>query len=287
MKRVLRVVALTGPTTPVARSEAPAPAPAARRTRASSSGVGWLGRVSAVLILVLGLALAPAAVIAAPATHFVLNHWAYGAVAAFNTCVPEGPDSMLCQDYFVLYTKSGSTGAGSPPTGQPAFVLEYEHFAAHIFSDGTVDEFIAETGETSDVTGSFDRARLTFAEMRGASINLGDIDPETGSVTPNGRTVTLGAFTWTSASDAYIFGNDGPFNFGLPRWYVDHCLTQISNSHNRFTTAHVTGTIDGVNVNEYTEAYLPWPGTGPADAYGAIFDNRFTVVVQGHARRGC
>lgn len=260
----------------------------ARWTRASSGWAGLACRVSAVLVVFLGLTFAPAtAVTAAPATHFVLNHWGYGAVGAFNTCVPEGPDSMLCQDYFVYYSKYGITRGDSSPAGQPALVLGYAHYAAHIFSDGTVDEFIAETGQASGVTGSFDRAQLTFAHVQGASINLGDINPETGRVTPNGRTVTLGAFTWTAASDVYIFGNNGPFNFGLPRWYVDHCLTQISNNHNRFTTAHVTGTIDGTSVTEFGMAYLPWPGTGPADAYGAIYDNRFTLVMQGHAHPGC
>ena len=85
------------------------------------------------------------------------------------------------------------------------------------------------------------------------------MDPDTGAFTPNGRTVTLGEFTWTATSDPYVFGNDGPFGPGQPR-YVDRNLTYISNEHQRFTTAHVTGTIDGVSVEELGEAYLPWPG---------------------------
>jgi hypothetical protein len=108
-------------------------------------------------------------------------------------------------------------------------------------------------------------------------------DVSTGESTPNGRTVTLGPFEWTAASGPYVFGNDGPFGFGLPRKYVDRCVTAIENAHERFTTAHVTGTIDGVSVANYGPGYLPWPGTGPADALGAIFDNRFAVRVVSHS----
>lgn len=245
-------------------------------------------RSAVALVALIGLALAPATdVSAAPSAHFVLNHWAYGAVGAFDTCVPETPASVLCQDFFVSYLKYGVTRGDSSPAGQPGLLLTYEHYAAHIFSDGTVDEIVAEYGEAIGVPGSFDRARLTSAHVHRATLNLSDIDPDTGDLSPNGRTVHLGAFTWTAASGVYVFGNDGPFNLGLPRWYVDRCVTQISNSHNRFTTAHVTGTIDGTSVSEYGMAYLPWPGTGPADAYGAIFDDRFTLVQQGHAHPGC
>jgi hypothetical protein len=135
------------------------------------------------------------------------------------------------------------------------------------------------------VTGSYDRSRLTFARTAGATLGLYDIDAATGDLVPNGRTATLGPFKWTAASTIYVFGNDGPFGFGLPRHYVDRCVTEVSNAHERFTTAHVTGTIDGVSVETFGRSYLPWPGTGPADALGAIFDNRFTVRVASHP--GC
>jgi hypothetical protein len=94
-----------------------------------------------------------------------------------------------------------------------------------------------------------------------------------------GWTVTLGPLEWTAASGPYVFGSDGPFGLGLRRHYVDRCVTAIYNAHAGLTTAHVTGTIDGVSVAGYGPGYLPWPGTGPADALGAIFDDRFTVRV--------
>jgi hypothetical protein len=84
----------------------------------------------------------------------------------------------------------------------------------------------------------------------------------------------------------YVFGNDGPFSFGLPRHFVENCVTEVSNAHERFTTAHVTGAINGEPVSAFGPAYLPWPGTGPADAFGAIYDNRFTVLLNTHGK-GC
>ena len=47
--------------------------------------------------------------------------------------------------------------------------------------------------------------------------------------------------------------------------------------------ARVTRTIVGVSVDGYDPWYLPFPGMGPDDALGAIFDNRFTVIVASHA----
>ncbi len=161
-----------------------------------------------------------------------------------------------------------------------------EHFKAFIHPDGTATEFVAEVGFTDDVSGSYDTSRLTFARMSGATLDLNDIDPASGVLTPNGRTATLGPFEWTAASDIHVFGNDGPFDDFFPHHLVDRCVTQIENAHERFTAARVTGTIDGVSVDAYGPSYLPWPGTGPDDALGAIFDNRFTVIVASHAP-GC
>jgi hypothetical protein len=177
--------------------------------------------------------------------------------------------------YFADYATAGKGGGHNGPE------LVYEHYAAFIPADGEADEVVAEFGFAEDAPGAYDRAGLSFARSEGATMDLYDVS--TGESTPNGRTVTLGPFEWTAASGPYVFGNDGPFGFGLPRKYVDRCVTAIENAHERFTTAHVTGTIDGVSVANYGPGYLPWPGTGPADALGAIFDNRFAVRVVSHS----
>jgi hypothetical protein len=218
------------------------------------------------------------------AADLKINEFASGAVAAYNICLPQTNGDTLCDDFIVQYGQFWVTRDGEQRRPDSALVLE--HYKAFIHPNGTATEVVAEIGFTDDVSGSYDKSRLIFARMSGGTLALNDIDPATGALTPNGRTATLGAFEWIAASDAYVFGNDGPFGFGLPRLFVDRCITQIENAHERFTTARVTGTIDGVSVDTYGPSYLPWPGTGPADAFGAIFDNRFTIVVASHAP-GC
>ena len=214
------------------------------------------------------------------AADLKINHFAVGAVAAYSTCIPQPNGDDLCVDYRVFYGRAGET---RDDVARDPAAAELEHYEAFIHPDGTADEFVAEIGFTTDVSGSFDRAHLTFARMNGATLDLFDIDPATGDLVPNGRTATLGPFAWTAASDVHVYGNDGPFGFGLPRHYVDQCATEVSNGHERFTAARVTGTINGVSVDSFGQSYLPWPGTGPADARGAVFDNRFTLVVASHA----
>ena len=210
-----------------------------------------------------------------------IKDFATGAVAAYSTCIPQPNGDDLCEDFIVQFGRFQTTGSGQVPIS-----LTLEHYKAFIHPDGSANEFVAEVGSTDDVSGSFDASRLTFARMDGATVNFNDIDPVTGELTPNGRTATLGPFAWTAASAIHVFGNDGPFGFGLPRLFVDRCITQIEDAHERFTAARVTGTINGVSVDALGASYLPWPGTGPPDALGAIFDNRFNVIVTSHAP-GC
>jgi hypothetical protein len=237
-----------------------------------------VARWAAALAWIVGLS---AASVSSAMAAQVINHWGEGAVAAFEVCNEQPNGDLRCDDRFVFYGRAGTTRNGTAPAPRGPADLQLEHYAAFIHPDGSADEFVVEVG-FAPVSGSYDTSRLTFARSDGATLDLYDIEPETGALTPNGRTATLGPFTWTAASPIYVFGNDGPFGFGLPRLYVDRCTTAIENAHERFTTARVTGTIDGTSVADYGPAYLPWPGTGPADALGAIFNNRFNVVQQDH-----
>lgn len=200
-----------------------------------------------------------------------------GAVGAFNTCASQPNGDYLCNDFIVQYFADQNTVTGAAC---------FEHYEAFVHPDGTADEFVAEFGCTYPVSGAYDAPRLTFARMSAATISLNVLDPSTGAVTPNGRTAILGPFEWVAASDIYVFGRDGPFGLGLPHLLVERCATQIYNTHERFPTAHVTGTINGISVAEYGPSYLPWPGTGPADALGAIFDLRINHVAASHSG-GC
>lgn len=214
------------------------------------------------------------------AADLKINHFGTGAVAAFSVCSPQSNGDELCEDFILFFGQFGSTRDGQ---ARNPVTVTLEHYKAFLHPDGSATEFVAEVGFTEAVSGTYDRSQLTFARMSGATLDLNDIDLETGDLTPNGRTATLGPFEWTAASDIHVFGNDGPFGFGLPRLFVDRCVTQLENAHERFTAARVTGTIDGVSVDAYGPLYLPWPGTGPDDALGAIFDNRFSVIVASHA----
>jgi len=227
-----------------------------------------------VVVLCFGCALSGLA----RASAVTFQDYGRGAVGAFNTCVPQSNGDQLCEDFVVEYF---IVSPNKPTEG----FAQFEHYEAFIHPDGTVDEFVAELGFAA-VTGSYDISHLTFASMSGVTVYLNDIDPVSGALTPNGRMATLSKFEWTAASDIYVFSNDGPFGIGLPRHFVDRCITQIYNTHERFTTAYVTGTINGISVADYGPAYLPWPGTSPADALGAIFDNRLKYVAAPHSG-GC
>ena len=243
---------------------------------------GWnknLVRVSLNVALPFAAALS-ASPMAQAAADLKINELASGAVAAYSTCVPLSNGDDLCEDFIVSFGRFRRTRDGE---ARSLNSVALEHYEAFIHTDGTATEFVAEIGLADNVSGSYDVSRLTFARMSGVTLNLNDIEPATGVLVPNGRTATLGPFEWIAASTIYVFGNDGPFGFGLPRRFVDQCVTQIENAHERFTAAHVTGTINGVSVAALGPSYLPWPGTGPSDALGAIFDNRFTVIVASHA----
>lgn len=214
-----------------------------------------------------------AVVTEARAAAQAIKDFGNGAVGAFLDCIPQSDGDQLCEDFIVQYFVVRNTGFGT---------AVFSHSKASIHPDGSYDVFVDEYGFADDVPGTYDNSQLTFASMSAVELAMNDFDASTGTSTPNGRTAVLGPFEWTAASDPYVFPNDGPFSDGSPRHYVDHCLTQVYNTHEIFTTAYVAGTINGVSVTQYGPEYLPWPGTGPADALGAIFKTRITGVRATH-----
>ena len=171
------------------------------RVHAFDNGVGLLGLFVALACSAVVFTASPARA----AAELKIHDFAAGAVAAYNVCTLQPNGDSLCEDFIVQYVRSRSTGDR----------VSLEHFKALFHSDGTVTELVPEVGFTH-VSGSYDRSRLTFARTSGATLDLYDIDPATGVLTANGRTATLGPFEWTAASAMYVFGNDGPFGFGLP-----------------------------------------------------------------------
>jgi hypothetical protein len=242
------------------------------RTRLGRCALG----IGAVLLV--GLLPAPAAV----ATPFHFKEFAQGAVVSWTTCPEDDPPSVptVCHDYTVYYARFDSTaGEGSvgslDRSGEP-FVAQYEDFAYLFVPDGEGVDISLRYGSSADVVGFYDKTHLTRAGMSGATLQLIDVDLETGTETATGSTVALGEFSWTAESPVYRYGNDGPVFDG--RQHVsDACQTFNADAHQRFTLGSVTGSVDGVPLSD--EATIPQvPDLEPTGAPGGIFDNWFRIV---------
>jgi len=238
-----------------------------------------------VLVLVTALLLTPIASAGGPPSKY--REFAQGANVFFTNCPLSLPTTdRLCHDYSVWYVRFnalfGTAPLGSLDFGSTPFVAQFTDDEYVLHPDGSADELRFQAGSTTDVSGSYDRARMTTASMSGATIQMNDIDLSTGIATPNGRTVVLGAFTWTAGGKAYVFGNDGPVLGEMPRHSTTRCETVNSNFHQRFTLGDVSGTVDGIPISTYNQ-YPQVSGLDP-DASGAIFNNWFRIV---DLSRGC
>jgi hypothetical protein len=231
------------------------------------------------------LVLASPVQLASAQRPFQAKEFAEAAIIVFSTC-PFGDwtptEDTICEDFQVFFGRASATVGGGPVDRASApFLAEYLHVTSVAHPDGTGDLLSIELGNTADVSGSLDSVGLTFARMEGATLHLNDLDPVTGTLTPNGRTATLGPFTWTAATDIYRFGNDGPLGQPLPDVRT-RCQTTITNTNQMFTAAYVTGSVNGVPITNYFLGQPP-PGA-PPDAHGAIFHLWFHVLDFSH---GC
>jgi hypothetical protein len=155
-------------------------------------------------------------------------------------------------------------------------VAQYEDFAWVFDPNGEGEDLSLSYGSSADVVGFYDKAHLTSAGMSGATIELLDVDLETGAETTTGRSVTLGAFRWTAASPIYRYGNDGPA-LDDDRHVSSRCQTFNANFHQHFSLGYVTGSVDGVPLSDL--ATVPQiPELEPSDAPGGIFNNWFHIV---------
>lgn len=204
------------------------------------------------------------------ASDFHTREYAKGALATFSNCSfnpDDPPATRFCVDYRVFYAQIAFTADG-PPKGQ-----NKTPFAAivEIFTFDTVtDELVSlETGWTSDVTGIFDETHLRSAQMDAPGpIQLMNIDLSTGEATPSGRTATLGPMTWTSVTDRFQHGNDGP-SFDMPKHISNSCETANFHAHEKFRLGTVEGDppiIDGTPVE------------APFVDEGVIFNSKFYSI---------
>ena len=186
------------------------------------------------------------------------------------------------------YFRNGvSIAGGSLGRATQPFVALYTHLRYQV-SPG--EDLSFEFGVTTDVVGSYDKIHLTSAHMDGATVEMNDVDLQTGEVTPTGETVTLGPFTWTAATSTYRSGNDGPdLDELMPPNVRDRCHTTVSQAHQKLTRAYVTGTVDGVPISTYygeSADTTELPGA-PEDAHGAIFNSWFRLVDVAHGGKNC
>lgn len=239
-------------------------------------------RLAAIVSFV--LLLAPAAS-AGPPFHY--KEFAQGANVFFTDCPLDSlpASDRVCHDYSVWYVRFTAAADDVPlgpldRSGTP-FVAQYTDLTYLVHPDGSADDLRFQVGSTTDVTGTYDKTHLATTHMNGATIEMSDIDLDTGAQTPNGRTVVLGPFTWTANTGIFTFGNDGPVLGDSPRHVANRCETLNQNFHQRFALGTVTGTVDGVSI----DAYVPYPQVSDlSDDAGAIFNNWFHVS---DLTRGC
>jgi hypothetical protein len=251
-------------------------------------------------LVVLVVAMATAIVVAsgqqAKAANSLNDHFRHpgqGAQAVYSNCPFQGPlppNTSVCDDYDVRYQRSTAVfGGGALGMAQQPFVVIFQHFTWDVSGDGQNENDWRlnsyERGETADVVGSYDKTHLASAHFDGATVEMNKEDLQTGELTPTGETVTLGPFAWTAATGIYRWGNDGPSLEDLPPYVRDRCHTTVSQAHMRVRMAHVTGTVEGLQLDTlYTNQWLP---DQPENTAGAIFNNDFQVIDVAHGGKSC
>ena len=131
-----------------------------------------------------------------------------------------------------------------------------------------------------------DKTHLSYAHFDGVTVEMNNVDLQTGEETPPGETLTLGPFTWTAASSVYRFGNDGTTLDDFPPNVRDRCHTTVSHAHQKFRVAHVTRSIEGLQFDTLHTRSPSLPGE-PENTPGTIFNNTFHVLDVAHEGKNC
>jgi hypothetical protein len=229
-------------------------------------GVG----VAAIAIL-LQASFAPAALLAGDPTIF--RHPVYGgAEAVFGTCpdvaeVEQIPAGTVCEETYVIFLRSYAAFEGGS--------ISRAHAPWGIFAQTVRLEF-AGSGQEPNVTVLREGFGIIPDEVPGtAAVDTPHLQTATLDVQvpmSDGSTYELAA-TWHAATERMHFGNDGPAT-GLPRHYVDRCVTVVALGHQKFVYAAMSGTLNGEPVHSYTSTNA-----------AAIFNNNFTYITVPHG--GC
>jgi hypothetical protein len=212
---------------------------------------------------------------AAAASTFRYDVFAQGADVIFSPNCPFDlvqPAGTVCDVYTVLYARE-ATAVGGAESSAPFLAKIYHETDVQLNPDGSGPTIAFELG-TAPVAGSYDVSHLTRAQMAAVDIPMSSINLASEALTPNGRTVHLGPFTWTAASGTYLYGNNGPALGDGQRHLATHCETTNNLVHQKFTVGYVTGSLDGASIaTDHQEEQIP--GQQPADGTGYIFNNWF------------
>lgn len=205
---------------------------------------GLRGLVAAALLAVVSVA--PHVAAAGNAT--VSREPVYaGALATFGDCpdvdapLPAGTD---CVENYVLLVRNIQTSEGGSVAPRDA---RWNFYAQSVRVESPAGEVVGGDPTVTllrwgggEVVGtvSVDQVHLQVAEAR-VALPMSD-----------GSTMNFAA-SWHAISDRVLFGNDGP-STGAPHHVVSKCVTSVAIGHETFTTASMTGTLDGAPVHSYT-----------------------------------
>jgi len=180
------------------------------------------------------------------------------AYSLYGDCdVPVPSDGTVCHETEITVWKEADTSTSTAGPHTPWILLVDHIVTSWSGGDYTVLDYSA--GVTTDVAVSFDQAQLSSVTARGA-VTFDD-----------GSTATVNV-AWTAVGPLNLFANDGPASGAPSRHYVDKCVTQNANAHQKNRTAVMTGTLNGTPIRSY-EAF---------DFAAFIARNHFVFVTAAH-----
>jgi hypothetical protein len=201
-----------------------------------------LRRLAILLGLCAAIAVAAAPTVASSAGVLIQRNMVDGyAYALYGNCdVPLPADGTVCNETEIIAFREAVAQNGGPvaPARTP-WTLLVTHIST-TWNDGNFTIVSYAVGVTNDVMASFDQAQLDFLTADGRVL-LDD-----------GTTADVHV-SWRATAPVARYGNDGPTNAeeGIPRHYVDRCVTANANAHQEFRVATMTGTVNGAPVQSY------------------------------------
>jgi hypothetical protein len=162
------------------------------------------------------------------------------------------PAGTICREtHIAIFREAGTSNGGPIPKGA-AWTISVESYTLEFVSD---DPNVPPIGPIDYAFGTAANPAVVFDEQH---LLTAGVDA---SVLMSDGTTAIVHATWSSTSDRDVFGNNGPFlaGNGLPRHYVDSCVTANVNAHQKLRFATATGTLNGIPFQSYSDfAFAAW-----------------------------